>query len=113
VALSTPAPRPAPAPPAPRGEDRPFRAVPVSGGSPKYPLAYEDLGTAGAVTISCMIQASGFPAACHVVSVQGGSAFSSAVIKWVGSGRVRFAPILRNGEPVAEEHQWVVSFAAP
>jgi hypothetical protein len=48
-----------------------------------------------------------------VVSVDGGSAFSAAVIKWVNSGRVRFAPILRNGQPVAETHQWAVSFAAP
>jgi hypothetical protein len=50
---------------------------------------------------------------CHVLNVQGGNAFSAAVIKWVGSGRVRFAPILRNGQPVAETHQWAVSFAAP
>ena len=85
----------------------------MSGGGPKYPAAYEDSGTPGAVTISCMIQASGFPAGCHVVNVQGGSAFSGAVLKWIGSGRVRFAPILKNGEPVAEQHEWVVSFAAP
>jgi hypothetical protein len=94
----------------PRGEDHPFHAIPVAGGAPNYPDAYADEGRPGAVTISCTIQASGFPAACHVVSVQGGSAFSGAVLKWLGSGRVRYAPILRGGQPVAETHQWVVSF---
>jgi hypothetical protein len=113
VVLSTPTPPRAAEPAAPRGDDRPFHAAPVAGGAPVYPHAYEEDGRAGSVTISCTIQTSGFPSGCRVLNVQGGSAFSAAVIKWVSSGRVRFAPILRNGQPVAETHQWAVSFAAP
>jgi hypothetical protein len=114
LALTTQVQHPAAAPPAPaapKGDSRPFHAIPLSGGAPDYPDAYADEGRAGAVTISCTIQSSGYPAGCRVVGVQGGSAFSGAVLKWLGSGRVRYAPIVHDGAPVSETHQWVVSFA--
>ncbi len=109
--MITPAAHPPAEAAAPHGADRPFHPVPIAGGAPDYPDAYADEGRSGAVTISCTIQASGFPAGCHVLGVQGGGAFSGAVLKWLGSGRVRYAPILRDGQPIAETHQWSVTFA--
>jgi len=101
---------PAPAPALPQGENRPFRAVPIAGGEPDYPQEYADEARAGAVTISCTIQTTGIPSGCHVVSVEGGNGFSRAVLRWIGTGQVRYAPVLRNGQAVAEPHQWVVHF---
>ena len=99
-----------PAPAAPQGETPPFRAVPIAGGEPDYPQEYADEARAGAVTVSCTIEPSGSPAGCHVVGVQGGNGFSRAVLQWLGSGRVRYAPVLRDGQPITEPHQWVVHF---
>jgi outer membrane biosynthesis protein TonB len=99
-----------PAPAVPHGETHPFRAVPIAGGEPDYPQEYADEARAGAVTVSCTIEPSGSPAGCHVVGVQGGNGFSRAVLQWLGSGRVRYAPVLRDGQPITEPHQWVVHF---
>jgi hypothetical protein len=62
------------------------------------------------VTVSCRIETSGSPVGCRVLSVHGGAVFGTAVKSWLGSGSVRFAPILHNGQPVAETHQWTVNF---
>jgi TonB family protein len=110
---ATPPPQPAPvvaaAPPPPSGPSRGFSASPVSGGAPTYPAAYQDDQRKGKVTVSCTIGTDGSPSGCHVVAVQGGAQFGSAVMSWL-SGGVRFAPILRNGQPVVETHQWTMNF---
>jgi TonB family protein len=88
----------------------PFNAVPVAGGSPDYPDEYADNGQSGQVTVSCTIQATGFPTACHIVGVQGGRKFSAAVLRWLDSGRVRYAPVRRGGQPIAATEQWALKF---
>jgi protein TonB len=82
----------------------------VSGGSPPYPSELENDGRAGSVTVSCRIETNGYPAGCRVVSARGGEPFKGAVLGWLNSGRVRYEPILKNGKPVAENHQWSVQF---
>lgn len=97
------------------GFDQPFSDRPVAGGAPDYPLAARLAGRAGSVTVSCHILTDGRPQACSILAAEsegaaGGQDFKHAVQNWLNSGRVRFAPILRNGRAVSEEHQWRVRF---
>jgi hypothetical protein len=107
----TPAVSPAPAQvaaaPAPSGPSRGFSPRAIAGGAPVYPDSTDSLGR---VTVSCRIETDGSPVGCRVLNVHGGAAFGTAVRSWLGSGSVRFAPILHNGQPVAETHQWTVNF---
>jgi outer membrane biosynthesis protein TonB len=105
-----PPPPPAPARASSGGVSQPFSPRPVSGGGPAFPASDDYVGKAGQVTVSCRIQEDGHPAGCNVVAARGGTAFKSSVLKWLNSGRVRYAPILRNGQPVSEVHQWSVEF---
>jgi TonB family protein len=108
----------APAPPAPvvatapTGPTRGFVPRALTGGAPAYPAAYEMDGSGrnGRVTVDCRIDTNGAPSGCRVVSSSGGSRFGSSVLNWLGSGQVRFAPILRNGQATAETHQWSINF---
>jgi hypothetical protein len=84
----------------------------LSGGAPVYPVAYESDGSSrtGHVMVDCRIDPTGAPSGCRLLSAVGGSKFGSSVMNWLGSGRVRFAPILRNGQATAETHQWSIDF---
>ncbi len=99
-------------PPAPAivGPTRGFLPQPAQGGAPSYPAAYEGGDRTGRVTVKCRIEASGSPTGCNVVASHGGRAFDMSVLNWLGSGRVRFAPILHNGQATAETHEWSVNF---
>jgi TonB family protein len=92
------------------GPTRGFSPNPIAGGAPVYPSAYEGEGRIGHVTVSCLITGGGSPTGCHVVASQGGIGFNNAALAWLRSGRVRFNPILRNGQPTSEEHSWSMSF---
>ena len=96
--------------PAPHGPTRDFSPIAIAGGAPAYPPAYEGEGRTGRVTVSCRITQSGAPAGCHVVASKGGVAFSNAALGWLRSGGVRFAPVLRDGQPQAGEHSWTMNF---
>jgi TonB family protein len=100
------------APPVPTvaGPTRGFTPRPLEGGAPSYPAAYEGADKSGRVTVKCRIEASGAPTGCQVVGSYGGRAFDTSVLNWLGSGHVRFAPILHNGQAAAETHQWNVNF---
>jgi outer membrane biosynthesis protein TonB len=102
-----PAPKPAPVP---SGPSRAFSASPVAGGAPPYPAELESDGRSGSVTVACRILEDGHPSGCRVVSARGGEPFKGAVLGWLNSGRVRYEPILHNGKPVVESHQWSVQF---
>jgi hypothetical protein len=91
------------------GPDVPFSSHTIAGGVPTFP-AYYDEGRPGAVTVSCTIEANGSPSGCHIVRQLGGSGFGKAVDQWLGSGRVRFRPILVNGQPVSKQETWTVIF---
>jgi protein TonB len=110
IAPPAPAPAPAPAPTSSGGITQPFSSRPLSGGGPAFPASDDYVGKAGQVTVSCRIEEDGHPAGCNVVAARGGPAFKSSVLKWLNSGRVRYAPIIRNGQPVSEVHQWSVQF---
>jgi len=105
-------PKPLPAVVIATGPNRTFVPRAVTGSAPRYPVAYETDGSnrTGRVMVNCRIDSSGAPSGCRVVSTEGGSRFGSSVMSWLGSGAVRFAPILRNGEPVAETQQWTIDF---
>ena len=89
---------------------RGFSPAAVAGGAPAYPSVYEGEGRTGRVTVSCLITNEGAPTGCHVVASQGGIGFNNAALSWLRSGRVRFNPVVRNGETVSEEHSWSMSF---
>jgi hypothetical protein len=101
-------------PPAPHaaaaGPSRGFSASPISGGAPPYPAELESDARRGQVTVNCRIETDGSPAGCHVISVKGGTPFKGAVLSWLNSGRVKYAPVIRNGQAVAENHQWNLQF---
>jgi TonB family protein len=109
VAVAAAVPHPQPAPKA-AGPTRSFSATPLAGGAPAYPASYDTDGRAGRVTVSCTIEANGTPSGCHVLATNGGAAFGSSVMSWLKSGRVRYAPVLHDGQPVAETHQWTMNF---
>ena len=94
----------------PHGPTRGFSPSAVEGGAPSYPSAYEGDGRSGRVTVSCMIEQNGTPSGCHVLASQGGAGFSNAALGWLRSGEVRFAPVLRDGQPQAGEHSWTLNF---
>ncbi len=94
----------------PKGPTRGFSPHVVAGGAPGYPADFESEGRIGHVTVSCLITQNGTPRGCHVMSSQGGAAFDRSVLGWLGSGQVRFAPILHDGAPQAEEHSWTMNF---
>jgi TonB family protein len=113
------APQPAANPPAPieraafaepTGITRAFSPRVIAGGHPMFPHSYADEDRTGSVTVRCTIDTSGAPANCGVERSEGGDDFGRSVLKWLDSGRVRFAPILRNGAPVAESHSWQIAF---
>jgi TonB family protein len=110
-----PAPTPAAAAPAttapaltePRLPDRPFSIIPIAGGSPRYPAALAADGRPGDVTVDCRIGTDGRPSHCRVVKSTA-VPFSAAVLDWLKSDTLRYAPIVRNGEQIAETHRWSV-----
>ncbi len=91
------------------GPSRPFSTRVVAGGAPRFP-AYYDEARPGAVSVSCAIETDGTPSGCQVLHSAGGKAFGGAVQAWLGSGHVRFAPIVENGTPVSRRETWTVVF---
>jgi TonB family protein len=110
LASSNAAPRIAAPPASSGGTSEAFSSRPIAGGAPAFPADDDYVGKAGQVTVNCRIQEDGRPAGCSVVAARGGPAFKSAVLRWLNSGRVRYAPIIHNGQPVSETHQWSVQF---
>ena len=100
-----------PAPPLARTglSDRPFSTRVVRGGAPEYPKAYDE-ARPGSVTVRCTIQADGSPSGCNILQQTGGYAFGTSVRNWLGSGRVRFDPMIENGQPVSRTETWTVVF---
>jgi TonB family protein len=94
--------------PTPAPGDHPFSPHLLRPSAPDYPEEYADQNATGRVTVSCMIDTNGQPGGCKVLQVVGGNAFGTAVEHWLHSGSVRFAPIVRAGVNVAEQHSWAV-----
>jgi hypothetical protein len=98
--------------PAPKGETRRFSPRPVAGGAPDFPEGYDD-ARHGEVVVGCLIDTEGVPSGCHVNAVKGGPLFGKMVLEWLNSGRVRYAPILRNGKASAENVVWTIAMQPP
>lgn len=124
LAALEPAPRPAPAISLPvqpiiarqvvaasprAATERPFSSHAVAGGAPVFPGAYDE-SRPGTVKVQCTIEEDGAPNLCHVLKTVGGGAFGKSVENWLGSGRVRFRPVLSGGQAVASEESWTVVF---
>lgn len=92
-------------------QNRDFSAAPVAGGEPAFPESAESQGVLGLVRVTCRIETNGTPANCEANAVRGGHSFSNAILLWLKSKPVRFAPILRHGQPVAEVHSWDIEFS--
>ncbi|MEJ0048642.1 MAG: hypothetical protein WDN04_22935 [Rhodospirillales bacterium] len=105
ASVSTP-PRPAPR----SGPSRGFSALPLSGGATGLPARLRSGRALGRRHRQLQYRDKRLSRGCRVVASRGGPAFGDAVMSWLGSGRVRYAPVLRAGEAVAEIHQWNVNF---
>lgn len=87
-------------PPAP--DSGPSSAPSVGGRSfaDSYPPDMEEAQRTGRVTVRCDIEVDGRPSNCALVSSVGGSSFGQAAMRVLNSGRVRYRPAIRNGQPV-------------
>jgi len=87
----------------------------ISGAAaPLYPEAYEEQAASGRVRVDCLIEVSGNPTQCTVLSVSGESAFAVETLRWLsGAAHPVYQPATHNGAAVAEHHQWEVNFEAP
>lgn len=94
------------------GRDRPFSTRVLKGGTPTFPVVYDE-SRPGQVTVRCTIETNGAPTGCSVLSQEGGSAFGESVQAWLRSGRVRFAPIVSDGQPVSRVQSWTIDFSPP
>ncbi len=106
----------APAPRAPGSAEHDFQASQLVAGerAPAYPEAFADSGRAGRVAVDCVIEVTGNPSHCRVVSASGGAAFAAETMRWLtGPAHPVYRPAIRDGQPRREDHQWVVSFQAP
>jgi hypothetical protein len=102
----------APAAPA----DHSFSAGQIVGGAraPAYPDAYADAVRAGRVVVDCMIETTGVPTGCRVVSSAGGAGFAAETLRWLtGPDHPVYRPGVRDGVKLRGEHQWVVTFQPP
>lgn len=105
---------PPPALPAtPVEPDEPFSPVPVSGGTPAYPVDLAADGRVGRVTITCLIQADGVAANCHAAPGKGSGAFVAPTLAWLARGHVHFHPVILHGHPAAGAHTWPVVVEEP
>jgi hypothetical protein len=86
---------------------RKARAWLLEGGTPSYPDTVPDVNRSVTVHVDCLIGTNGAPSGCVVT---GEAAFQRAVKSWLESGKVRFAPVLRNGVPFAMRQSWDVHF---
>ncbi len=67
----------------------------------------------GLMKIACTIELTGVPSHCQVQSAQGTRSGASAVLNWLTSGQVRYAPTLKNGKPVVATRELTVSYRPP
>ncbi|HTZ72055.1 MAG TPA: hypothetical protein VMB71_15475 [Acetobacteraceae bacterium] len=54
----------------------------------------------GKLKADCVIETSGLPSNCHLVEADNAASVSDALVAWLGSGFVHFAPKEQNGKPV-------------
>jgi len=102
--------------PAAAAHDTHFNPSAILGGAraPTYPDAYEADARSGRVTVLCMIEATGIPTHCRVVSATGGPAFAAETLRWLTApGHPVYRPATLNGVPKGEAHEWVVQFDPP
>jgi hypothetical protein len=92
-------------------QNRNFSATPIAGGEPAFPESAESQRIGGLVRVTCRIETNGTPSACEADAVRGGHSFRNAIVSWLKSGSVRFSPILRHGQPVAEVQSWDIAFS--
>jgi outer membrane biosynthesis protein TonB len=78
-----------------------------AGGMPPYPDGLPEGTISVTVHVDCLIGTDGAPSDCRV---SGDAPFRRAVQRWLGSGKVRFAPVLRKGVPVEIRQAWDVQF---
>jgi hypothetical protein len=107
-----------PAPPnaAPPAADHALAPPQIIAGdrAPVYPQAYAASAQSGHVVVDCMIETTGQPTACRVMTNSGGAAFATETLRWLnGPGHPVYRPGSRDGHALREEHHWVVSFEPP
>jgi hypothetical protein len=96
--------------------------VKVPAGPPVSAHATSDTGDAklpppspanGVMKVDCVIQLTGVPSDCKVVSAKGTRSGSKAVLEWLSSGGVRYSPSTKDGKPVATRRELTVSYRPP
>ncbi len=110
---AAPAPKPALVAALPPPPDQPFSPVPVTGGAPAYPSELVATGRPGRVTVTCQVQVDGAPTGCRAVAAKGGPAFAATTLAWLGSGHVRYRPVVLHGRVQAGQRSWTLAITAP
>jgi len=67
----------------------------------------------GVMKVDCVIELTGVPSDCKVVSAKGTKSGSKAVLEWLSSGGVRYSPSTKDGKPVATRRELTVSYRPP
>lgn len=67
----------------------------------------------GKLQVDCMIQTSGVPTDCRQVSEHGDQNVSDVILRWLGSGAIRYSPATKNGHLVEERRVLTVNFREP
>ncbi len=67
----------------------------------------------GVLEADCAIELTGVPNDCRIVRVRGTRSGVDAVMGWLVSGQVKYAPSLKNGRPAVERRVLVVNYQPP
>jgi hypothetical protein len=65
---------------------------------------------AGSMKVDCNIGTDGVPADCKEISHQGTAEAAAAILAWLPSGAIRYAPVVKEGRTVAERRVITVNF---
>ena len=88
--------------------------APTATAPPAAASAAVNTRVAAVVTVDCIIETSGLPNACRVISNTGSPAYAQRVMAWLtGPHPPRYTPARRRGVTVREHHRWAVKFEAP
>ncbi len=67
----------------------------------------------GLMKVACTIELTGVPSHCQVKSAHGTKSGSGAVLSWLTSGQVRYAPAYKDGKPIVAIRELTVSYRPP
>jgi hypothetical protein len=67
----------------------------------------------GSLKADCKISTDGIPTDCKELSHQGTPEAAAAILAWLPSGAIRYAPVIKNGHAVTDRRVLTVNFGGP